>query len=94
MIISPVEEQVNHQNIYSNTDEAPTVASELPSNSKSYTLLLPYIRQMLPENVQTRMFFTVTKLGTKFNNIKDTFTKSQQRDYDLSIMLDVPNQVV
>ena len=49
---------------------------------------------MLPENVQSRMSFTVTKLGTKFNNIKDTFTKSQQRDYDLSIMLDVPNQVV
>ena len=37
---------------------------------------------MLPENVQTRISFTVTKLGTKFNNIKDTVTKSQQRDCD------------
>ena len=33
------------QKIQSNSDEAPTVANELPTSSKSYTLLLPYTEQ-------------------------------------------------
>ena len=34
----------------------------------------------LPENVQTRICYTGTKLGTKFNNIKDPVKKSHQHD--------------
>ena len=40
-IIKQVAKQVKDQNIPSNADGAPTVANELPSNSKSFTLLLP-----------------------------------------------------
>ena len=35
---------------------------------------------MLLENVQTRICYTDTKLGTKFNNIKDLIRKSHQPD--------------
>ena len=34
----------------------------------------------LPENFQARMCYTGTKLGTKFNNIKDPVKKSHQHD--------------
>ena len=69
-IIKQVAKQVKDQNINSNADRAPTVANELPTNSKSYALLLPYtgqkgeplIRSLRkdmhrtpPENVQARM---------------------------------------
>ena len=79
-------EQIKYQNIQSNADEAPTVANELPNNSQSYTLLLPYtgqkdeqlIRSLKKdmhgksyEKVQTRICYTGTKTGTKFNNVKD-----------------------
>ena len=37
--------QVQDQNFQNNADRAPTVANELPSNSKSFTLLLPYTGQ-------------------------------------------------
>ena len=37
---------------------------------------------MLPENVQTRICYTGTKLGTKFNNIEDP------------VKIHVPNQAV
>ena len=40
-IIKQVAKQVKDQNIPSNADGVPTVANELPSNSKSFTLLLP-----------------------------------------------------
>ena len=74
-------------------DKAPTVASELPSNSKSFTILLPYTRQKgenlmkslrkdihptLPKNGQTRICYTGTKLATKFNNIEDPIKKYHQ----------------
>ena len=70
-------------NIQSNADGAS--ANELPSNSQSFTLLLPYTGQKgehlirslrkdmhhtLPENFETRICYTGTKLCTKFNNIK------------------------
>ena len=35
---------------------------------------------MLPENVQTRIWYTGTKVGTKFNNIKDPVKKSHQHN--------------
>ena len=41
-IIKQVAKQVKDQNIHSNADRAHTVASELSTNSKSHTLLLPY----------------------------------------------------
>ena len=90
-IIKQVAKQVKDQNIESNADGAPTVANELPRNSKFFTLLLPYAGQKgehlirslrknmhrtLPENVQTRLCYTGTKLGTKFNNIKDPVKNS------------------
>ena len=67
----------------------------LPTSSKSHTLLLLYTGQKsehlvrsfrkdthrtLPKNVQARICYTVTKLGTKFNNIKDPAKKSHQHD--------------
>ena len=73
------------------------MASELPSNSKSYTLLLSYTRQKgeylirslrkdmhraLPANTQTKIYYTGTKLGTKFNNNKDPVKKSHQHDIE------------
>ena len=96
-IIKQVAKQVKDQNIQSNPDGAPTVANELPSNSKYVTFLLPYTGQkgehlirslrkdmhhMLPENVQTGICYTGTKLGTKFNNIEDP------------VKIHVPNQAV
>ena len=38
------------------------------------------MHRTLPENVQTRTCYTGTKLGTKFNNIKDPVKKSHQHD--------------
>ena len=35
---------------------------------------------MLPENIRTRICYTGTKLGMKFNNIKDLVKKSHQHD--------------
>ena len=76
-------------------DRVPNVATELPSNSKSFTILLPYTRQKgenlikslrkdihptLPENGQTRIYYTGTKLATKFNNIEDPVKKYHQHD--------------
>ena len=90
-IIKQVAKQVKDQNVESNTNGALTKANELSRNSKSVTLLLPYTGQKgehlirslrkdmhrtLPENVQTRTCDTRTKLGTKFNNIKDPIRKS------------------
>lgn len=72
-------------------DEALIVANEPPSNSKPYTLLLPYAgqkgehlkrpvrkdtHQMLPENTQPRICYTWTKLGAKLNNINGPAKKS------------------
>ena len=94
-IIEQVSKQVKDQNIQSDADEAPTVANTLPSNSKSYKLLLPYtgqtgehlirslrkdMRCTLPENVHTRICYTGIKLGTKFNDIKDPVKKSHQHN--------------
>ena len=94
-IIKQVAKQVKDQVIQSNADGAPTIANEFPSNSKSITLLLPYTEQKgehlirslrkdmhrtLAENVQTSTCYTGTKLGTKFNNIKDLVEKSHQHD--------------
>ena len=94
-VIKQVTKQVKDQNIQSNADRAPTVANELLSNSKFFTLLLPYTGQKgehlikslrknmhhtLPENVQTRTCYTGTKLGTKFNNTKDPVKKSHQHN--------------
>ena len=71
-IIKQVAKQVKDQNIHSNADKVPTVANDLPTNSKSHTLLLPYdvqkgehlvrslrkdMHRTLPENVQARMFY-------------------------------------
>ena len=79
----------------SNADGVPTVANGLPSNSKSFTLLLLYTGQKgehlirplrkdmhctLPENVKTGIRYTGTKLGIKFNNIKDPVRKSHQHN--------------
>ena len=44
-IIKQVAKQVKDRNIRSNADGAPTVDNELLSNSKSFTLLLPYTGQ-------------------------------------------------
>ena len=89
-LIKQVAKQVKDQNIHSNADRAPTVVNELPTNSKSHTLLLSYTEQKgehligslrkdmhrtLPENVRARICYTGTKLGTKFNNIKDPVKK-------------------
>ena len=38
------------------------------------------MHRTLPENVQARMCYTGTILGTKFNNIKDPVKKSHQHD--------------
>ena len=38
------------------------------------------MHRTLPENLQTRICYTGTKLGIKFNNIKDPVKKSQQHD--------------
>ena len=90
-IIKQVAKQVKHQNILSNIGEGPTECNKLPSNSKSYTLLLPYfgykgdllIRSLrknmhwtLPENVPTRICYTGTKIGTKVKNINGLVKKS------------------
>ena len=92
-MMKQVAKQVKDQNIQSNADGGSS--NKLPSNSKSFTLLLPYTGQKgehltrslrkdmhrtLPENFQTRIFYTGTKLGTKFNNIKDPVKKSHQHD--------------
>ena len=83
-IIKQVAKQEKDQNIQSNADGART--NELPSNSKSFTLLLPYTGQKseylirslrkdmhhtLLENFQTRICYSGTKLATKFSDIKD-----------------------
>ena len=88
-----VTKQVKDQNIQSNADGASS--NELPNNSKSFTLLLPYTGQKgehlirslrkdmhspLPEYFETRIRYTGTKLGTEFNNIKDPVKKSHQYD--------------
>ena len=85
--------QIKDQNIQSNADGART--NDFPSNSKSFTLLLPYTGQKsehlirslrkdmhrtLLENFQTRICYPCTKLATKFNNIKDLVKKSHQHD--------------
>ena len=44
-IIKQIAKQVKDQNIQSNADQAPTVANELPGNSKSYILRIPYNEQ-------------------------------------------------
>ena len=74
-----VAKQVKDQNIQRNAYEALTFANGLLSNSKSYTFLLFYtgqkgehlirflrknIHHMLPENAQTSICYTRTKLGT------------------------------
>ena len=94
-IIKQATKQVKDQKIQSNADGTPTVANELPSSSKSFTLVPPYTGQkgehlirslrkdmsrMLPENVQTRICYTSTELGAKFNNIKDPVKKSYQHN--------------
>ena len=94
-IIKQVGKQVNDQNIQSNACGTPNVSSELPSNSKSFTLLLPYsgqkaehliislrknMHRTLPGHVQTRICYTGTKLGTKFSNIKDPVKISHKHD--------------
>ena len=94
-IIKQVAKQVKDQNIHRNGDRAHTIAYDLPTNSKSHTLLLPYTGQkrehlvrslrndmhrMLPENVPARICYTCTKLGTKLNKIKDPVKKSHQHD--------------
>ena len=38
------------------------------------------MHRTLPENVQARICYTGTKLGTKFSNIKDPVKKSYQHD--------------
>ena len=38
------------------------------------------MHHMLLENFQTRICYTGTKLGTKFNNIKDPVEKSHHQD--------------
>ena len=38
------------------------------------------MHRTLPENLQTRICYTGTKPGTKFNNIKDPVKKSHQHD--------------
>ena len=93
-IIKQVAKQVKDQNIQSNANGAPAIANELPSNSKSFTLLIPYTGQKgeylirslrknmhrtLTENVQTRICYTGTKLDTKFN-ITGPVKKSHQHD--------------
>ena len=65
------------------------------SKSYTILLLLPYtgqkgehsirsltkdINRTFRENVQARICYTSTKLGTKFNNIKDPVNKSHQHD--------------
>ena len=85
-IIKQVAKQVKDQNIQSNAYSAPT-------NSKSHILLLLYTGQngehlirslrkdmhrTLPENLQARICYTGTTLGTKFNNIKRPVKKSNQ----------------
>ena len=99
-IIKQVAKYVKDQNIHSNADKAPTVASELPANSKSLTLLLPYngqkgehlvrslrkdMHHTLRENVQARICYTGTKLDTKFKNIKDPVKKSHP-EVDLGLL--------
>ena len=94
-IIKQVEKQVKDQSIQSNARRTPTLSNEFPSKSKSFTLLLPYtgqkgehlirslrkdIHRTLPENVQSRICYTGTKLGTKFSNIKDSVEKFHQHD--------------
>ena len=83
-LIKQVAKQVKDQNIHSNADRAPTVVNELPTNSKSHTLLLSYTEQKgehligslrkdmhrtLTESVRAGICYTGTKLGTKFNDI-------------------------
>ena len=58
---------------------------QLPSRLIFYmfgqcNLLQCLVQEVLPENVQTRICYTGTKLGTKINNIKDPVTKSHQHD--------------
>ena len=67
-----------------------TVANEFSSNSKSYTLLLSYAEQKgehlirsLVKHIHRTLYiacYTGTKLGTKFNNIKDLVMKSHHHD--------------
>ena len=38
------------------------------------------MHRTLPGNVQTRICYTGTKLGTKFDNVKDPFKKSHKHD--------------
>ena len=94
-IIELVAKQVKDQNIQNNADEVSTVVNGLLSNSKSYTPPLFHtgqkgehsirslqkdIHHMLPKNAQTRICYTGTKLGTKFNSIKGPVKKSHQQN--------------
>ena len=92
MVVKHVAKEVKDQNIHNNDDKVLTVANELHTNYKSHTFLLPYngqkgehlVRSLrkdmhhrtLLENAQTRICYNGTKLGTKFNNIKDSVKKS------------------
>ena len=104
-IIKLVAKQVKDQNIHSNADRAPTIANKLPTNSKSYTLLLPYTGQKgkhltrslrkdmhhtLPENLQARICYTGTKLVP--NLITSKIRLRNPTNTMQSIMLHVPNQ--
>ena len=78
-----------------NADETLIVSNEFSSNSKCFTLLLPYtghkgehlIRSLrmdmprtLPENFQISTCYNGMKLAIKYNNIKDLVKKSHQQD--------------
>ena len=104
-IIKQVAKQVKDQNIQSNADGASS--NELPSNSTSFTLLLSYTRQKgeylirslrkdmhrtLPENFQTRICYTGSKLDTYVIISKIRLGNPTNTMY--SIMLHVPNQAV
>ena len=61
-IIKQVAKQVSDQNIKSYADEAPAKANKLPSNSKSYTLLLPYAGQKCEHLIRSLRKETVKRL--------------------------------
>ena len=50
------------------------------------------MHRTLPGNVQTRIRYTGTKLGTRFNNIKDPVKKSH--DHDVAYYATCLNQAV
>ena len=47
----------------------------------------------LPENVQTKIYYTATKLGTKYDNIKDPVKKSHQHDAVFNVTCPGPDCV-